>query len=564
MSRTINLRAGSAAPAEEGTRLLTADLRPLPPPPPFPFLFPPVEGHEIGRLGNYRVLRLLGQGGMGFVFQAEDIGLRRAVALKVMKPDLDPDDPGGERFLREARLMASVKHEHVVTVFQVGQEGKVPYLAMELLQGKSLDQWMKRAGQVGVTAVSRLGRQIAAGLAAIHGHCLIHRDVKPANIWLEAPKGRVKILDFGLARVAGDAPHLTQTGMIVGTPSYMSPEQARGETLDARSDLFSLGCVLYELSCGVRPFQAPTTMAQLTALAVQDPRPVHDLRPDVPEELSDLIHQLLAKDAAERPPSAEAVAARLQQIENRLKTRPTAATQARPAPPASPGAPTDREPPTRARTPTRVKKSKALARRRRRKIWMGACLAATALAAVLTVTLAVALASGGGRRTPPTAPTSPLTAPTTATPTYLSDLQLLDDRNPLKAPPPPPPGRLPPPFNGVIVHDQPFPHGIFMHPAPTAEGGEASLRYDLGGRYAIFTAETSLNDGPGESETPLTFLVEGDGRLLWQSSRPLRGQADGESCNVAVAGVRQLTIRVTCPGFPRGAHAVWIDPKVAP
>ena len=155
--------------------------------PSHPFLRPPVEADEIGRLGSYRVLRLLGQGGMGFVFHAEDAALRRPVALKVMRPELDQDEDGLERFLREARLMASIKHDHLVTVYQVGQEGRLPYLAMELLQGESLDHWMKQSRKVSVSDVLRLSREIVSGLAVIHRHGLIHRDVKPANIWLEKP-----------------------------------------------------------------------------------------------------------------------------------------------------------------------------------------------------------------------------------------------------------------------------------------------------------------------------------------------------------------------------------------
>ena len=190
------------------TRPIAAASTPNPSRPPssttyFPFLLPAVEPDEIGRLGNYRVLRLLGKGGMGFVFQAEDIGLRRPVALKIMKPDLSHDGEGCQRFLREARIMASIKHEHLVTVYQVGQEGASVHLAMELLEGESLGARMDRQGKAAkLTEILRLGREIASGLAVVHQHGLIHRDIKPANIWLEAPGGRVKILDFGLARFA--------------------------------------------------------------------------------------------------------------------------------------------------------------------------------------------------------------------------------------------------------------------------------------------------------------------------------------------------------------------------
>ncbi|HYT93735.1 MAG TPA: serine/threonine-protein kinase, partial [Gemmataceae bacterium] len=160
-------------------------------PPEYSFLLPPVEPDEIGRLGTYRILRLLGRGGMGFVFHAEDITLRRAVALKVMKPDLDGDMRGWERFLREARVMAAIKHESLVTVFQAGQEGSALYLAMELLEGVSLQDWCVRSFRPHLTEILRLGREIAAGLAAIHRHGLVHRDIKPANLWLEAPANRV-------------------------------------------------------------------------------------------------------------------------------------------------------------------------------------------------------------------------------------------------------------------------------------------------------------------------------------------------------------------------------------
>ena len=551
MSRTINLRGKSQdASGGAGPMAATADDGPPTHATHYAFLSPPVEADEIGRLGTYRVLQLLGQGGMAFVFEAEDVALRRTVALKVMKPDLDPNDPGWDRFLREARLMASITHEHVVTVFQVGQEGRVPFLVMELLRGQSLDEWMKQTRKIGVPAVLRLGGQIAAGLAGIHGHGLIHRDVKPANIWLEAPKGRVKILDFGLARVAEDNAHLTQSGMIVGTPSYMSPEQARGETLDARSDLFSLGCVLYELCCGARPFQAPTTMAVLTALAVSDPRPVHELRPNIPKDLSNLIMRLLAKAPEERPASAEAVIARLQKIEGRLNSRTTA---------PQPISATHPQLPTKVVAPTRLKKVKAAQSRRIRMV-VGVCL--------LVVVLAVGLTAGLASFLPPGPPHRDAAAPPPPPPAmYLSDMKPVDDNNPVKAMPAPPPlpGQPPPPsFVGVRVHDQLFPHAIFMHPPTTPNGGEASLRYNLGGRYGTFTAETSLNDGPAQSDTPLTFSVLGDGQLLWQSPRPLRTQADAERCTISVKEVDYLTIRVNCPGFPRGAHAVWIDPKVTP
>jgi serine/threonine protein kinase len=153
--------------------------------PSYPFLLPPVEPDEIGRLGNYRVLKLLGKGGMAFVFLAEDIALRRRVALKVQKPDLGGELEACPRFLREARIMASINHENLVTVFQVGQENGIVYLAMEWLQGQTLEDWIDAVGRAAVCDILALGRNIAAGLAVIHRQGLLHRDLKPANIWLE-------------------------------------------------------------------------------------------------------------------------------------------------------------------------------------------------------------------------------------------------------------------------------------------------------------------------------------------------------------------------------------------
>src|SRR5262249_45645638 len=162
-----------------------------------------------------------------------------------------------------------------------------------------------RSGPPSVSEILRIGRQIARGLEAAHAHGLIHRDIKPANLWIESePSGRVKILDFGLARVADGDAHLTQSGAIIGTPSYMAPEQARAEAVDHRCDLFSLGVVLYRLCTGRLPFGGANTLAALSSLATDTPRPVRDLNPAVPPALAELVMQLLAKEAAHRPASA--------------------------------------------------------------------------------------------------------------------------------------------------------------------------------------------------------------------------------------------------------------------
>jgi urea transport system substrate-binding protein len=299
-------------------------------------LAPPQSPEELGWLGHYRVLEVLGRGGMGVVFLAEDTHLQRRVALKVMLPDLVASSAARERFLREARAGAALKSDHVVVVYQVGLDRDIPFLSMELLYGESLEDRLHRGERFAPREVLRIGREIADGLAAAHEQGLIHRDVKPANIWLEAPNGRVKVLDFGLARVTGSRSHLTQTGRVVGTPEYMSPEQARGEEVDARSDLFSLGAVLYALCSGHKPFQGSTVMAVLTSLAVDTPRPVRDLNPEVPPALADLVSRLLEKDPARRPASAHEVRALLQAIEAGMPGGSNAALAPAPAAPASP------------------------------------------------------------------------------------------------------------------------------------------------------------------------------------------------------------------------------------
>jgi serine/threonine protein kinase len=289
----------------------------------YDFLAPPQEPGELGRLGPYRVVQVLGIGGMGVVFQAEDLQLKRLVALKVMRPGVLASAVARQRFLREAQTCAAIDHEHIVTLLQVGEDRSVPYLAMQLLQGETLEERLKRDVKLPLAEVLRLGREIASGLAAAHERGLIHRDIKPANIWLETlpgagepstPRCRVKILDFGLARAFGGEAHLTQSGVIVGTPSYMAPEQAEGGAVDPRSDLFSLGCVLYRLCTGQLPFKGATTMAILRALELEQPQPPHLLNPEVPRPLSYLILKLLAKRPDDRYPSARTVVEALARI----------------------------------------------------------------------------------------------------------------------------------------------------------------------------------------------------------------------------------------------------------
>jgi serine/threonine protein kinase len=283
-----------------------------------PVFAPPAHPADLGTLGKYRVLKLLGKGGMGAVYLGYHSALQRKVALKVMLPRHAANPIAWERFLREARAAANVKSDHVVTIYDVGEEAGTPFIAMECLQGKPLDDYLRARGIPTVAQAVRIGREVAAGLAAAHAMGLIHRDVKPGNLWLEAPRGRVKILDFGLARQLLDDAPLTHPGRPVGTPAYMSPEQARGLKVDPRTDLFSLGGVLYRLLAGRLPFPGSSPVEVLARLALDEPTPLSEMNPEVPEPLAALVHQLLAKDPAGRPAAATAVAAALRELETSL------------------------------------------------------------------------------------------------------------------------------------------------------------------------------------------------------------------------------------------------------
>ncbi|MGE3805367.1 MAG: bifunctional serine/threonine-protein kinase/ABC transporter substrate-binding protein [Gemmataceae bacterium] len=278
---------------------------------------PPQTLDELGWLKHYRVLKLLGAGAMGLVLKATDTQLDRPVALKVLQPVLLDDEQARARFLREAKGMAAIRHDNVTNVYEVSELRRFPYFVMEYLVGETLAERIDREPRLTYPDVLRIGREIAQGLAAAHERGVIHRDVKPANIWLEDSGGRVKILDFGLARV--DDPELkglTAAGTIMGTPNYMAPEQARGDDVDARCDLFSLGCVLYHMSSGLMPFDGPSITAILTALAAEQPKNLRKLNPELPESFVALVEELLAKKREDRPESARVVVEALRSLED--------------------------------------------------------------------------------------------------------------------------------------------------------------------------------------------------------------------------------------------------------
>lgn len=276
------------------------------------FLGPSDYPGAIGRLGQYEMLQLLGRGGMGAVFKAYDPSLHRIVAIKLLAPHLAHNPQARKRFIREAQAAAAVSHDHVVTTHAIDESAEQPAIVMQYVSGRSLQQKLDADGALELKEILRIGLQTAAGLAAAHAQGLVHRDVKPANILLENGVQRVKLTDFGLARTVDDY-GLTASGVIAGTPQYMAPEQAQGETITARADLFSLGSVMYAMCTGHSPFCASTTMGVLKNVCDATPRPIRDLNPEVPDWLFAIIDRLLAKDPARRFATAKEVAELLEQ-----------------------------------------------------------------------------------------------------------------------------------------------------------------------------------------------------------------------------------------------------------
>jgi len=301
-----------------------------------PFLQPGTQPGSLGRLGHFEVLDLLGKGGFGIVLKAFDDKLQRLVAIKVLGPQLSGSANARSRFVREARAAAAVNHKYVISTYEV-YEQPIPYLVMEYVDGKSLQDRLDQLEPFSTRDILRIGAEIAQGLAAAHQQGLIHRDIKPANILLETgvrgqgsgvredkPSSsltpdpwpltpvQIKIADFGLARAVDDI-SLTQSGMIAGTPLFMSPEQARGETLDPRSDLFSLGSVLYTLCTSHPPFKAHRTIGVMNRVCEDTPKPIREINPAIPEALVEIVNRLLAKDPAGRFQTATELAERLEQ-----------------------------------------------------------------------------------------------------------------------------------------------------------------------------------------------------------------------------------------------------------
>jgi eukaryotic-like serine/threonine-protein kinase len=285
--------------------LLPLPAEPRPADAPLPFIPEfidsfPARGCE---LDGYRLDQVIGRGAMGAVFRGYEPALDRHVAIKLMLPALARDENARQRFAREARSVAAVRHENVVAVYTVRDVDDTTYLVMEYVDGESLEDRLEREAQLPVPEVIEVAAQVLAGLGAAHAKKIVHRDVKPANILFERATGRFKLTDFGLARVENDV-KLSSGASLIGTPLYMAPEQVRGQTIDPRTDLFSLGSVLYALATGVVPFDARTTYTVLTNVCEHDPPPLRSHRSEVPAWFDQLVMKLLEKGPDDRFASA--------------------------------------------------------------------------------------------------------------------------------------------------------------------------------------------------------------------------------------------------------------------
>lgn len=271
----------------------------------------------VKRFGGFELHEKIGAGGMATVYRGVQTSLDRPVVLKILHPHLSQDESLVARFEREARAAANLRHENIVQVIDFGRSGDTAYIAMEYVDGMDLKRFIDCHGAPPVVMALLMLRDVARGLEHAHQHRVIHRDIKPANLML-TPDGTVKIMDFGLARRGEDSVGMTATGAVLGTPAYMSPEQATGQRVDERSDVFSMGVVGYELLGGRRPFPGDSYASVLHAILNHEPQPLRAVNPDVPPEVETLIASLLEKDPARRCPTTSRAREELETIAERL------------------------------------------------------------------------------------------------------------------------------------------------------------------------------------------------------------------------------------------------------
>ena len=281
------------------------------------------------KLGRYEIRSHIGAGGMGDVYLARDTELDRSVALKVLPPSVASDQQRMRRFVQEAKAASSLNHQNIITIYEIGETESTRFIATEFVDGVTLRQQLRR-GRLTLTETLNIAIQVAAGLAAAHEAGIIHRDIKPENVMLRNRDGFVKLLDFGLVKLTEVSTTTTDTeaptralvntdaGTVMGTVTYMSPEQARGKTVDARTDIWSLGVILYEMTTGVVPFAGETSADVIAAIVKTDPPPVSRLAPDVPEKLEEIVAKALEKDRDERYQTIKDLLVDLRRVKKRL------------------------------------------------------------------------------------------------------------------------------------------------------------------------------------------------------------------------------------------------------
>ncbi|MBM4042632.1 MAG: serine/threonine protein kinase, partial [Planctomycetes bacterium] len=296
------------------------------------------------RLGQYEVTELLGRGGMAAVYRATQTSLDRPCAVKVLPKALAKDEGFAARFQREARSAAAIAHTNIIQIYDVGQHEDYQYIAMELVEGESLADALRRDGPLPAARALGCMKQVAAALAAAHAKGIVHRDIKPSNI-LVTPQGVAKVADFGLAKRMGGDTGVTRTGQVIGTALYLPPELAQGRAADARSDLYSLGATFYHLVSGTPPFEAASLAEMLAKQAEEEPAPLGEVAPSAPPGLCQVIHRLLRKKPEERYQDAEELLDALSRVERGLGVAPAAPA---PAPPPTAVIPTIAPPPPAA------------------------------------------------------------------------------------------------------------------------------------------------------------------------------------------------------------------------
>ena len=558
----------------------------------------------LEQLGNYKLLKKLGEGAMGCVFLAEDVIMRRRVALKVLQQTHSGDQRFIARFKREVRALAALSHPNIVTAYAVGEELGRNYFAMEYCEGSPLDGLLQRRGHLPVDEALEIIAQAARGLQHAHEHGLLHRDIKPANIFVRND-GVVKILDLGLSKnlTETDSSFNTQTGMILGTPHYIAPEQLRsGGEIDGRADIYSLGSTLYHLVTGNTPFLGTSMEVVVKKQLCETPPNPSSIRPDVPLNVSLVIRTMMAREPADRYADCAAALADLELLmagkTPLCASMQTMSTAAMPAHKDASGA-------GRKRVPLRV-------------------YGATACAFILAVAALIFAFRKPATVNSPPPDNSQLVADNPAPPpaqsTQSTNAQVAPPALPAPAPPalpapvPQPPAPIvaptpqPSPAGGKFVYlsDLPVghlktipstvawayrdfsfgigkfglpegngpaisvkhvlsPHGLSMNVAEETNGS-AHVMYNLDKKYKRFEAIAAINDTAGKENgmrSALIFKVLGDGKQLW-ISKPLDSSGQSESCSIDVSNVNGLGLEVDCPGDWWKAQGVWVEPRVFP